>query len=146
MEMTPAAPATTPVPAGTSASTLEYHVDGLLSKVLAEIDERDFTGDDFMVLAQRVQEMVLVRHDRLSALQQKSLVLKVLRRVADHVLPKIADETARTVINLLLLSSGTLFDVLHAAFLKKFDVDGDGEVTPEEFNAVCAACCCVPKR
>jgi hypothetical protein len=130
----------------TETSALEQLVDALLSKVLAEIDERDFTGDDFLVLAQRVQELVLLQHSRLSAVQQKSLVLKVLRRVAEHVLPKITNEAARTAINLLLLSSGTLFDVLHAAFLKKFDVDGDGEVTAEEFNAVCAGCCCVPKR
>jgi hypothetical protein len=130
----------------TETSALEQLVDALLSKVLAEIDERDFTGDDFLVLAQRVQELVLLQHSRLSAVQQKSLVLKVLRRVAEHVLPKITSEAARTAINLLLLSSGTLFDVLHAAFLKKFDVDGDGEVTAEEFNAVCAGCCCVPKR
>jgi len=129
-----------------SASVLETLVDGLLAKVLAEIDERDFTGDDFIVLSERVQELVLTQHGKLSDLQQKSLVLKVLRRVADYVLPKIDNEAARTAIQLLLLSSGTLFDVLRAAFLKKFDVDGDGQVTAEEFNAVCGACCCVPKR
>ena len=149
MEMTSTITTSTDVSAsGTAASlsVLEQLVDDLLTKILAEIDERDFTGDDFLTLAQRVQELALTQHSQLSELQQKSLVMKVLRRVADYVLPKIDNEATRTAIALFLMSSSTLFDVLRAAFLKKFDVNGDGDVSAEEFNAVCKACCCVPKR
>ena len=128
-----------------STSRVEQLVDELVRHFLDELDQRDFTGDDFIVMAGRVQELVLLQHAQLSEVQQKTLVLKVLRRIADHVLPKIDDEAGRTMIGLLLLTSGTLFDVLRAAFLRKFDVNGDGDVTAEEFNAVCAGCCCAPR-
>ena len=121
-------------------------MDDLVAKILSEIDERDFTGDDFLIVNQRVQELVLTQHGGLSEVQQKSLVMTILRRVADFLLPKIKNEAARTAIGVFLLSSGTLFDVLRAAFLKRFDLDGDGEVSVQEFNDVCKTCCCFPKR
>lgn len=127
------------------ASALEGMVDSLLENILSEIDQRDFTADDFIVISQRLQDIVLTEHGSLSPVQQKSLVLKVLRRVAEHALVNIHDETARTAIKLLLMMSDTLFDALRAAFLKKFDLNQDGEVSAEEFNAVCRGCCCAPR-
>ncbi len=134
-----------PSVASSSASSLETMIEELLAKVLAEIDERDFDADDFVLVVDRVQQLVLTQHGALTPLQQKSLVLKILRRLADFVLPKIQNEAARAAIQVMLLSSGTLFDVLRQAFLKKFDLDGNGDVSAEEFNAVCKGCCCAPR-
>ena len=127
-------------------SSLETMIDTLLVNILIEVDEKDFNADDFVLIVDRVQEIVFAQHGTLTPLQQKNLVLKVLRRIADFVLPKIENEAARAAIRVMLMSSGTLFDVLRQAFLKKFDLDNDGEVSPEEFNAVCKGCCCAPRQ
>ena len=132
-------------PSSSSSSSLETMIEELLSKVLGEIDERDFSADDFVLIVDRAQQLVLTQHGTLTPLQQKNLVLKILRRLADFIMPKIQNEAVRAAIQVMLLSSGTLFDVLRQAFLKKFDLDNNGEVSVEEFNAVCKGCCCAPQ-
>lgn len=134
-----------PLPASPDAPPpLAGLVDELVVQALAEIDQRDFTADDFINIAARLQDIVLSHHATMTQMQQKTLVLKVLNRVAENLMPKIESEIARAAIRLVLMTSGTLFDVLRAAFLKKFDLNNDDQVSAEEFNAVCKACCCVP--
>ena len=124
-----------------ASSMLAERVDLLYAKVLDEIDERDFTGDDFIDIGQRLEELVLQTYPDITPEQQKSLVLKVLRRTADFVLPKIENEATKIVIKSLLVVASGLFDTIRKALLKQFDLDGDGEISPAECHAVCCKRC-----
>lgn len=137
VQLQPAPPSMPPPPLATL-------IDELVVQVLVEVDQRDFTADDFIHIAARLQDIVLTQHATMTPLQQKTLVLKVLNRVVENVMPRVESEVARAAIRLVLMASGTLFDVLRAAFLKQFDLNNDDQVSPEEFNAVCKTCCCVP--
>jgi hypothetical protein len=127
--------------ADAGGSLLAHRVDLLYAKVLDEVDERDFTGEDFIDIGERLEELIFRDYPELTPEQQKGLALKVLRRTADFVLPKIEDEATKVVIQSLLMVAPGLFDVIRKALLKKFDLDGDGEISPAECHAVCCNRC-----
>jgi len=127
-------------------SALADAIDKLLQQVLNEIDERNFSADDFVVLVQRVTDLVAAAWQDVEPSQQKRITMILLQRIADFILPKIQDENVRAAIRVAVGLSGTFYDILREKFRAKFDVNKDGEVTPEEFRDVCRSCCvcCAP--
>jgi hypothetical protein len=126
--------------AESTGSVIAERIDAMLVKIQEEIDERDFTGDDFVSIGERLEELVFDTYPQLTKEDHKAITLKVLNRVASFVLPHM-DEPGKAVVNALLLVSGSTFDAIYKAILKKFDLDGDGEISAAECHAVCCGKC-----
>lgn len=118
-------------------------VEELITRCIAEIDERHFTIKDAADIVRHVHDILTadietVKH--LTVQQQKTLLQRLVKHVVNRLTP-LVDETVGAVLQTAVLFSDSLFDAIRNFVLDNFDLNKDGKVSREECAQVCGSCC-----
>jgi hypothetical protein len=83
----------------------------------------------------------------------KSTILRILDPSTNVSLPEetriiLVSLVETDVFDALIHGAVTLYNMAADAIRKKFDLDNDGKITPQELQTVCCgpASCCIPRR
>jgi hypothetical protein len=109
--------------------------------------EGDFDLADAAKLATHLMEFIR-GFPEVPGEEKKSIVKKVINKIIDDI---PMSEGARAALRLGLYGSGlleTVINLIAKAWKKRFDLDGDGTITAEEYKKACSSCfpCCSPKK
>jgi len=133
----PSVPSTNP--ATINSNRFRELINKLLEDVKTEIEQKDFSVDDFRRLMQNVEEAV-ARHTDLAETDQLHIVKKV-RDLAIDLAKNHVSEEAYLAIAIVGEGVPAAFSFVRRMLLEKFDLNGDGKISPQE----CAAGCgCAP--